>query len=362
MSQKEGSIHPEAGMGRIEVLASPAWRNRKKNPFNFLLSEALVAEGCVVLDPHRLSSIFGKWDVVHIHWPEHAASGPIVPALGRIVALCLRLFLQRLKGARIVWTVHNIRGHSQTNVLPQRILVWIVARIVHGVIFLTPSSRIATCKEIPALQSKPYSIIPHGLYPDISLKTRRQARALFGLSQGPVVGFLGDIRHYKGLDLLLAAFEQTPPQEVTLLVAGIFQDTDYATLMRARIAGIKADGHSILFLEDRLDDSRLVDAIRACDVIALPYREMSNSGLALLILGNKGRILASDAPVFRELQLELGPEWIRIFSGALTGETLISAAMCGSNGSLQRLEAFCAVRSWSQIGRETVAFYRRLGA
>ena len=84
-------------------------------------------------------------------------------------------------------------------------------------------------------------------------------------------------------------------------------------------------GFSIVFREERLDDRAFADAVRACNAVALPYHAIWNSGLALLILENRGRIVASDAPVFRELERELGSGWVRIVDGDLTGDDLLVA-------------------------------------
>jgi glycosyltransferase involved in cell wall biosynthesis len=177
-----------------------------------------------------------------------------------------------------------------------------------------------------------------------------------------MVAFLGDIRPYKGLDLLLDAYENTPPGKIALFVAGAFAEKAHDTAIRPRLADLAAKNHSIVFREGRLDDTALGDAIRACDVVALPYRAAWNSGLALLVAENGGRILASDWPVFRELQQEVGPEQVHLFGGELTAEMLIAAVENEPATMAEGESSFFTTRSWPRIGAETVAFYRRLGA
>jgi beta-1,4-mannosyltransferase len=349
----------------MRVLASPARRNRAANPFNFLLSEALAAHGCEVVDLDGdafprwdVFRLRGRWDVFHIHWPQNYAR-----TLKGVFILVARLSIQRLKGARIVWTVHNVFGHDRQHPILERVLMWFVARLVHGVIFLTTSSRIAAYEEIPKLGAKPFAIIPHGLYGERSQKTREESRALFGVPHDrPVIGFLGDIRRYKGLDLLLTAFAELTPGRATLFVVGAVPDEAYGAEIRARLSALATKGRSIVFREERVDHATLVDAVRACDLVALPYRASWNSGLAILILENRGRILASNAPVFGELQRELGPEWVETFDGDLTGEKLMAALDKSVKGEAERMEGFRASRSWLHIGAATIAFYGRLGA
>lgn len=347
----------------MRVLASPARRNRDRNPFNYLLSEALTAEGCEVFDLDGRNWLYSRADVLHLHWPQEAASGSPRSALRKMARLIARIVVQKLRGARVVWTVHNVRSHDGDNPAMERWLMGRVASLVDGLIFLTQSSRDAACEEMPALAAKRYAVIPHGLYGTVSDTPRETARADLGLPPDrPVVGFLGDIRRYKGLDLLLDAFEQMEPREATLLVAGAFASGSYGAEVRARIASLVEKGHAVRFIEERLDTPRLLDAVRACDVVALPYRAIWNSGFAILVLENGVPILTTDAPMFRELERELGPEWVRIAHGALTGETITHALAVGAAEDPASMGAFRAARSWSQIGAETVALYRRLGA
>jgi beta-1,4-mannosyltransferase len=349
----------------MRILASPARRNRAANPFNFLLSEALAAQGCEVEDLDGdtfprwdVLRLHGRWDVFHIHWPQSYAQ-----SVKGVIILVARLSIQRLKRARIVWTVHNVFDHDRLHPALERTLMWLVVRLVHGVIFLTASSRVIAYREMPGLKAKPFAIIPHGLYGQRSEKTRDQTRTMFGLPRdGPVIGFLGDIRRYKGLDHLLKGFGNTTSGQITLFVVGAFQESAYGTEIRACVSALSAAGHSIVFREERVDHATLVDAVRACDLIVLPYIASWNSGLAILILENGGRILTSNSAVFRELQDELGPDWVEIFDGSLTGHRLLTALNRSAIGEGDRREAFCAIRSWSHIGQATMAFYKRLGA
>jgi beta-1,4-mannosyltransferase len=348
----------------VRVLSLPARRNKARNPYNFLLSEALSNQGCLVADLDRRGVYLEGWDVFHIHWPQNVAAGKLVRATRKSLGLLIQLSTQRLRGTRIVWTVHNVRGHSQSNRWLERVLMWFVTKLVHGVIFLTCSSRTAAIAEFPALVSKPYAIIPHGLYQETSGNTREQARALYGLpAEGPVVGFFGGIQPYKGLERLLVALQGTPPAAINLFIVGAFEcDDNYRSRIRSHIAALRAGGHIVVFVEDRLGAEDFVDAIRACDLAAMPYRHAWNSGLAILALENNCRILTSDAPAFRELQEELGIHYVIVTEGDLTGEALLEAAMRKPTQSPERWVAFSAARSWTKIASDTIEFYRVLGA
>jgi beta-1,4-mannosyltransferase len=285
----------------------------------------------------------------------------LLPALYKSAMLIARLLVQRLRGATIVWTVHNVHAHDQQNRWLEAALMAIVVPLVHGLIFMTEPSRAQALGAMPRLARKPWKIIPHGLYPvPDPLPTRAAARASFGLPpDARIIGFAGDIRPYKGLDGLLAAFDGTPPGEVVLFVAGRFQTpAEYADEQRRHIERLKERGHQVVLIERRLDDDELAAAIVACDVNILPYRKITNSGFALLVLSLRRRILASDAAAFRELQAELGSAWIDLMPGEPNSAALLQALHVKPSATEEeRLEQFLASRSWHWIGTMTKQFY-----
>jgi glycosyltransferase involved in cell wall biosynthesis len=279
--------------------------------------------------------------------------------------MVIRLLLHRWRGACFVWTVHNVKPHEVRNPKVTAALMRFVLRALDGAIFLTAASRDAAVAAMPELSSKPFRVIPHGPYEVLAEASLpiAEARARFALPKaGTVVGFVGDIRPYKGLDILLDAFSQTNPGRATLFIAGSFQTSaEYADAQREKIARLREQGHSVVFWDQRPDDTQLAAAIRACDINVLPYRNITNSGLAIMIIGCGGRILCSDATAFRELRDELGPTWVQVAESQVTGADLLAALeMVSHEPAKDALDAFRAARSWPMIGERTLEFYRDL--
>jgi glycosyltransferase involved in cell wall biosynthesis len=347
----------------LRVFSRPARGNREVNPYTYLLCEALAEQGCMVEDFSLRRGLLGKPDIVHIHWPQSQVLGSLPAALKNLLWWIARLTVQYLRGTTIVWTVHNIRGHDRNHPGLEAVLMWVTTHLVSGLVFLGPSSRAAALERWPVLASKPSVIIPHGLYgiPNGAATSQRQAREALGIeSAATMIGFIGDIKPYKGLDALLQAFGGLRPGDASLLVAGRFLAPDeYAEAQRRSISELRAAGHRVWFLERRLDDREMADAIRACDINALPYRQVTNSGLAVLTLELGGRILASDAGAFRELQDELGPEWVMCVVGAWSADVL-RKALSAEAPSAGRMEAFRQNRGWTTIAGQTASFYRML--
>ena len=351
---------------RMIVYAAPARRNRDSNPYNYLLSEALSVEGCEVHELNRENGIFVHADVIHLHWPQNQSRGRFRIALKKSVESVIRLVIQRTRGAAIVWTVHNIHAHDQNNPVLERVLMWCITRIVSGVVYLSASSRSAAEATYPALLRKPYAIIPHGTYGDFfrSCNDRSITRDHLGLpATEKVISFVGDIAPYKGLDNLLEAAMDLKPKEAVLLVAGAFKaDDGYIRKIRAMISRLRTSGHSVVFIERRLSNSEMVDALNASDVLALPYRRVNNSGLAILAAEHGTRLLTTDHDVFRDLRDELGEGHV-IVAGQDLNVNVLRTALSQDGGSVgQSMDTFLRVRSWPSIAAQTVAFYRRCGA
>lgn len=103
------------------------------------------------------------------------------------------------------------------------------------------------------------------------------ARQRLGLpAGGPVFLFFGLVRPYKGLDLLLDAWPAIRKETGgTLLVAGEFWPGQEA--VRRRVAGLSSEG---VVLRDRfVPDGEVVDCFRAADLVVLPYRSATGSGV-----------------------------------------------------------------------------------
>lgn len=348
----------------MKVHAYPGRSNRAWNPYTYLLTAALEAQGVEVIDPVGTQRVLDRADIVHVHWPQKPAVARRLPiALYQTTRSLFEWAAQRAQGARIVWTVHNVHSHERTHPLLERILMWIFVRMIGGAIFLSESTRQAAYREMPSLRGKPSVIIPHGVYGDYYVRERtpEQTRAALGLGDGPVLGFLGEIKPYKGLDLVLQAFERTEDPDITLLIAGRFSDKRYGAAMRQKIETLRGMGKAIIFKEGRVSDQELVETIAAIDLVALPYKVVWNSGFALLALETGAPILTTDEPIFVELEKELGPEWVQPVRGGI-GDAALKVVRKAqmSPQALTKLDTFRRSRAWDGLARDTLTFYQGL--
>ncbi|MCC6350601.1 MAG: glycosyltransferase [Candidatus Eisenbacteria bacterium] len=120
--------------------------------------------------------------------------------------------------------------------------------------------------------------VPHPFYAqfDRGRFTRESARAKLGLA-GDVALFFGYVRHYKGLDTLLAAWPRVRERRpgATLVVAGEFYEKAEPYEALARAAGEGA----VRMLDRYIPDDEVEALFRAADVTVLPYRSATQSGV-----------------------------------------------------------------------------------
>jgi len=338
--------------GRLRVAAYPAGRPHQSNPFAKLFADALRAEGATV-DDMRVSALFrSRYDIVHLHWPEWTLEAG---SRRRVATLLSALAWARLRGARVVWTVHNL-GHHDGSPAPRG--AWAAfARLVDGVVCLTQNGVAAVRAEYPRLARAPTRVIPHGHYRDVypNTVTRSEARAWLGIPEGARVAlFFGQVRAYKGVVELLQAFEAIPDPNAVLVVAGRPSPDELAheietiatrdCRVRLRLGLVAVD-----------DVQRFLNA---ADLVVLPYRESLNSGAALLALSFDRPVYAPARGAFAELAGTLGSNWVNTYAAPLDGPAL-SAALDASRKS-DGAHAPLGELSWSAIGREACEFYEQL--
>jgi beta-1,4-mannosyltransferase len=240
-------------------------------------------------------------DYVHIHWPSFFYRVPERRKCLRGFAKFLFLLaVVRWRGARLVWTIHNIYPHDRCvipllDILARRLLVKLST-----LVFIHCSCAEAdVLREFPALRGRIVQI-QHGhwmgYYPNTIACSA--ARSQLGLTENQFVFlFLGSCRPYKNLEALINAFEQLPGKPV-LLVAGKFEDAAYEAAVRA---AINRSPSRIILRSGFVPDEDMQLFLRACNVVVAPYKEVLTSGSAILALSFGRPVIAPAIGCLKEL-------------------------------------------------------------
>jgi glycosyltransferase involved in cell wall biosynthesis len=200
-------------------------------------------------------------------------------------------------------------------------------------------------------------VIPHGAFDYLTrLPEERPLPPELAEVEGPVVLFFGLLRPYKGVDLLIEAFHDIDGAE--LWVVGMPRMPleplrELASEVRGRVR----------FVPRFVDDSEIPAFFRRADMVALPYREIDQSGVLYTALAFGKPIVLTSVGGFAELAaqgaaravpanapVELAAAIQELLDKPEERERLARAAS----------EAAAGQYSWDSIAQRTLSLYRAL--
>lgn len=124
----------------------------------------------------------------------------------------------------------------------------------------------------------PHAVLPHPIYTHFGTKLpRAEAERLLGLPAGRrTLLFFGLIREYKGLDILLQAFDLLDSR-YQLVIAG----EPYGSFDKYRqLIDAGRDPGSVHVFPDYIRDDQVKNYFSAADLTVLPYRSATQSGIS----------------------------------------------------------------------------------
>jgi len=349
----------------IQVLAWPAFKRATLSLHNALLYKGMQELGATVDDFTAWRVLSGRYDIVHFHWPEYCVnSRGLISAVFWSSALFVAMCWVRVCGGKVVWTVHNLESHDQQHPRAERMFWKIFTSLLNGYIALTNLGAEQARRRHPALRTKLGFVIPHGNIRDAysnSDISREQARSKLGIrASAKVIGFFGHVELYKGVTELVETFSALPGKDAVLLVAG---KSSLPSAEQKSIDDIAAKDTRVVLRLEYIPPEEVTSYIRACDLMVLPFREILNSGSALLAASLDRPVLVPDKSTMRELQQFAGSEWVRLYSGDLTAEVLQKEMNAAAEGAAQRgrcraLEVGWQGLDWRALAQLTLDAYR----
>lgn len=348
------------------------------NPYQRLLAAALTRQGIEALAvgswPRR-APILGAWlahgrpDVVHLHWLHDFLGGSRGEIRRRdVLWFTWQLRILRWLGVRLVWTVHNLKGHESGHDDARDATMRAREAAAHRAVIERCEAMVLHCevardglikryKPSQVAQSRMH-IVAHGNYVtayDVD-SAAATARAALGLdTAGTVFAFVGAIRGYKGVDELLEAFRASTAlgPDARLLICGKPIPRTLAEVLRDHAA---ADPRIVLRLE-RIPEAELSPIIRAADAVVLPFRDILTSGSAILALSHGRPVIAPSLGCLPEtLPADATFLYDAAAPGAL-GAALEAAARADLAAMGLRARRYADTLDWEGIAAATARLY-----
>jgi beta-1,4-mannosyltransferase len=330
------------------------------NPYLALLQAALRRQGVETVAPRpRLSWAIrarSRLDAVHLHWLElyvHARGGlerrypPLAPVLYlfRAVRLLSALLVLRIAGARVVWTVHNLRPHESRFAQLDRLLARAVGGLAHGLVVHSHYAHRRLQREYPWLR-RPVWVAPHGHYVGAYASPggdRGDRRRALGLPEDAFVFLVfGQLRPYKRVNDAIRAFRAMESERAHLVVAG----APHSGAVREELEAAAGEDPRVHLRLEFVGDDEVAGLHRAADAAIVAYPEVFSSGALLLALSQGLPVVApreSPAPEVAE------PPALEAFApGGLTAALARVADRTGRAGPESRAAALDAAQrqSW----------------
>jgi glycosyltransferase involved in cell wall biosynthesis len=303
-------------------------------PYDYSLCEALAGRGCDVTLV-RSEFVHTPWQAVsfavrnHFYERSHArrARGPLwklgklaehARDMARLVTECEKQkpgiihfqwmpvpvvdarYLSKLRRiAPLVLTLHNTTAFhgSLAQRLHQGAGFRSIFQHLSGLIVHTEFSKKIVI-ERGWLPAEKIHVIPHGVldyYRSLPALPVPSASSLGSAAKAaePTVLFFGQIEHYKGVDLLLRAFAGMPVRAQAnsrICIAGKPGGETAGLRELARSLGIEQRINWILRF---VGEEEVPGLFASADVVALPYREIDQSGVLMTAIGFDKPIIAS---------------------------------------------------------------------
>jgi len=307
-------------------------------------------------------------DVLHLqHWAPQLASylWPLVR-------------LAKWSGKKVVITVHNPRPHERTglfDMVERRMLCSADALIAHGRV----SSELLS--ERLGEECPPVHSIPHGMdvCPEPTAATTADFERLGFKSGVPRVLLFGNLRPYKGVDVLLDAWQLVSAAlpEARLVIAGqLWSGKRRAANAIARVLGTGASEPSRLsrrlvtgnmpagveVREGFLDDSEIDALIRTSCVVVFPYLHFSGqSGAACRAAAMGKPVLVGKVGCLPDLVVDeswlVEPDDVTGLAEALVSKLSVPEVLAPAGA---RQLAKIRDLDWSVVAKAHAAVYRSL--
>ena len=200
-------------------------------------------------------------------------------------------------------------------------------------------------------------VIPHGAFDYLTqLPEEKPLPPELAEVEGPVVLFFGLLRPYKGVELLIEAFQNVDGAE--LWIVGMPRMPLEPLLeLAAEVRG------RVRFVPRFVDDSEIPAFFRRADIVALPYREIDQSGVLYTALAFGKPIVVSSVGGFGEIAAQGAaravPPNAPVELAAAIQELLDKPEECKRLADAARAAA-AGRYSWDSIAEQTLTLYRAL--
>jgi glycosyltransferase involved in cell wall biosynthesis len=264
----------------------------------------------------------------------------------------------------IVTTLHTVL--AEPNAAQRRVLTRIIETSAK-VIVMAEKGR-ALLRQVYDAPADKIEVIPHGI-PDIAFAEPDLAKAKLGFSGRPVILTFGLLSPNKGIEVMIDAMPlilESSPDAVYVVLGATHpnlirnQGEAYRDSLIARVQALGIENH-VVFLDQFVDQAKLLDFISMCDVYATPYlneAQMTSGTLAYSF--GLGKAVVS-TPYWHARELLAEGRGILVASGDVQaiGTEIAGLLTDDTRRDAMRARAYASSRSmtWQRTAERYVAVF-----
>lgn len=206
----------------------------------------------------------------------------------------------------LVYTVHDVIPHTGTPLI-EKMIRKNTMRLAQKIIILNRKD-LSLMSNISGLPKEKIKVIPHASF---SCYQRSFDKSKLNRIYHTIL-FVGRIDKYKGLNLLLDAFEEVVKhKEIHLIIAGK-GDLSMCEFQLQRLKPY------ITVINRWIDDSEFEDLFKRIDFVVLPYLEATQSGVIAMSFGFGKSVIATKVGALEEQVAEGTGVLVEVSSQALS--------------------------------------------
>ena len=319
-----------------------------------MFADALAAADVIVME---LKNSFRKLPkergILLLHWPNRLFFVYGFKQTIRALLFLAGLWYGKLfRGQKVVWVAHNLLPHERGE-RPFAIGRVLFFAALDGIIFLSRTSRDIFTKTYPRLANSPFTVIAHG---DYHARETLPSKLPERVAGRPVrLAFVGRVERYKAPELLAKLVGTLPQDQVELVIAGKCAES----ALQEELVQVARTAPNLQLRLAYLSDRELEQIVDGADAIALPYRDIMNSGSTLLALSRNRPVIAPRLGSLVDLLEEVGSDWLWLYDGSLTRESLADALTWVATRN-RSTSPDLSRHDWHRIGVQTADFLRIL--
>jgi len=298
-----------------------------------------VGFGVVILKPFHYSTFINLFKIIkyrlqgfkaiHVHW-MYIFPAPFV--MKGFYYMC------RVMGIKIIWEMHNIEPHkcSERKRSNSR---WFYERVA-AVIFHSKSDVARSRKILGTSVKKMHIVIPLGNFNDIYKNTisRDEARKRLKIPVGKrVILCFGFLRKNRGYEYLIKATEKM--KDTLVVVAGGVQDNGVLKML----GEYEKKTPNLRLYCRYIPDDEVQVFFNACDIVVLPYTDITTSGVIPLSYAFARPVVSSEIGGIKEV---------------VTEKTGVLAPKCDADALKKAIERLFNA-DYEAMGREAQTFAER---